>query len=48
MPELTYAVNRHIATITLNRPQRKNAFTFAMLDEWSARLVEAERDPACG
>ncbi|MFJ8812950.1 enoyl-CoA hydratase/isomerase family protein [Amycolatopsis thermoflava] len=45
MPDLTYAMNQHIATITLNRPHRKNAFTFAMLDEWAARLTEAERDP---
>ncbi|MFJ8816567.1 enoyl-CoA hydratase/isomerase family protein [Amycolatopsis thermoflava] len=45
MDDLSYEVNRHIATLTLNRPERKNAFTFAMLDEWASRLSEAERDP---
>jgi enoyl-CoA hydratase/carnithine racemase len=28
-----------IATITLNRPDRKNAFTFDMIDAWAAHLV---------
>lgn len=46
MNDLIYEVDASIATITLNRPHRKNAFTFAMLDEWASRLYEAERDPA--
>lgn len=46
MPDLTYAVDQHVATLTLSRPQRRNAFTFGMLDEWATRLAEAERDPA--
>lgn len=42
---ITYEVSDHIATITLARPRRKNAFTFDMLDAWSAHLREAQRDP---
>lgn len=45
MPDLIYTVDHHIATIILNRPHRKNAFTLPMLDEWAARLIEADRDP---
>lgn len=45
MPDLDYAVDGHIATITLNRPHKKNAFTFAMLDAWAQALREADRDP---
>ncbi|MFE7421095.1 enoyl-CoA hydratase/isomerase family protein [Rhodococcus sp. NPDC057529] len=46
MKELTYRVTDSVATITLNRPERKNAFTLEMVDEWSARLREAQADPA--
>jgi enoyl-CoA hydratase/carnithine racemase len=34
-----------IATITLNRPERKNAFTLAMIDAWAAALRDARDDP---
>ena len=34
-----------IATITLNRPERMNAFTPRMLDEWLAALQDAHLDP---
>ena len=34
-----------IATITLNRPERMNAFTRQMLDEWYAALQDAHLDP---
>jgi enoyl-CoA hydratase/carnithine racemase len=41
---LDYEVNEKIATITLNRPQRRNAFTLDMLESWADALEEAERD----
>lgn len=34
-----------IATITLNRPERMNAFTAQMIDEWYEALLDAHRDP---
>jgi 2-(1,2-epoxy-1,2-dihydrophenyl)acetyl-CoA isomerase len=44
--ELRYAKQDGIATITLNRPDKLNAFTVAMIDAWVARLREAQSDPA--
>jgi enoyl-CoA hydratase/carnithine racemase len=43
-PEVTYEVADHIATITLNAPQRMNTISAAMLEELSARLLDADRD----
>ena len=40
-----YAVADEIATITLNRPQRMNAWTGRMHTEYRWLLAEAERDP---
>ena len=34
MTDLSYSVDNGIGTILLNRPDRKNAFTLALLDEW--------------
>jgi len=31
-----------IATITLNRPERMNAFTWEMIDAWAAALEECQ------
>lgn len=45
MTDLLYEVSDYVATITLNRPERKNAFTLEMVDEWAARLREAQADP---
>lgn len=45
MPDLEYEVADHIATIRLNRPRRKNAFTLEMIDTWANALIEAEHDP---
>jgi enoyl-CoA hydratase/carnithine racemase len=45
MAEVRYDVSGHVATLTLNRPDRLNAITVAMLDELTARLREAEADP---
>jgi enoyl-CoA hydratase/carnithine racemase len=44
MPDLLYAVDGHVATITLNRPERLNAISVPMLDALSKALVEADED----
>lgn len=49
MPEysdLTYETSGHIATITLNRPDRMNAITGPMLESFSRAFRDADRDPA--
>lgn len=46
MPELIYDVENYVATITLNRPGRKNAFTLDMVPAWAESLRTAEADPA--
>ncbi len=43
-PEVLYAVKGHTATITLNRPERMNTISGAMLGELCKRLLEAEAD----
>lgn len=43
--DLRYNVADHVATITLNRPHHKNAFTLEMVDSWAAALRDAEQDP---
>ncbi len=45
MSDLNYDVTDHIATITLNRPSQRNAFTLPMVDEWADRLAEAQHAP---
>src|SRR5207249_1815772 len=42
--QITYEKADGIATITLNRPERMNAFTPQMLDEWYAALVDSHTD----
>jgi enoyl-CoA hydratase/carnithine racemase len=44
MPEVLIDKRDHIATITLNRPERLNAITFTMLEELSAALVDCNAD----
>lgn len=44
MAEVEYAVEKFIATITLNRPERKNAVTIEMADRWADLLMEADAD----
>ncbi len=44
-PEVLYEVRDHIATITLNRPERMNTISHIMLDELTAALVRANGDP---
>jgi len=42
--DLLYEVKDRIATITLNRSDKLNAFTRAMIDAWAKSLAEAQRD----
>ena len=42
--QVLYAVDGHVATITLNRPDRLNAISGPMLAQLSKRLLDAERD----
>ena len=43
--ELLYEVKDRIATLTLNRPDKLNAFTGPMIERWAWALGEAQRDP---
>lgn len=40
---LKFDVDDGIATITLNRPEKLNAFTYEMLDDWVTRLDECQQ-----
>jgi enoyl-CoA hydratase/carnithine racemase len=40
MTEVLYDVADHIATITLNAPERLNTISGAMLDQLSVRLLD--------
>ncbi len=42
--ELLYEVKDRIATLTLNRPDKMNAFTGPMIERWAWALGEAQRD----
>jgi enoyl-CoA hydratase/carnithine racemase len=44
--EILYEVSEHIATITLNRPAKLNAWTPIMEDEVRSAMAEAEKDDA--
>ena len=41
---IIYDVQGHVATITLNRPEKLNAFSNEMLDQWQASIVRASED----
>jgi enoyl-CoA hydratase/carnithine racemase len=43
--EVLYDVSSHVATITLNAPERMNTISGPMLSELSDRMLEADRDP---
>src|SRR5690349_17722441 len=43
-PAVIYTREGHVATLTLNRPERRNAFSDEMLKEWVEGLEEARRD----
>ncbi len=42
MSELLFDVSGGIATITLNRPEKRNAFNTSMLHAWAAALEESQ------
>lgn len=44
MSEVLYDVADHVATITLNAPERMNTISGAMLEELSEQLLRADRD----
>ncbi len=44
MSDLLYDVSDRIATITLNRPDKLNAFTGEMIDTWASSLAKAQAD----
>ncbi|HEY7363548.1 MAG TPA: enoyl-CoA hydratase [Methylomirabilota bacterium] len=46
MSDLLYEVKDRIATITLNRPDKLNAFTGPMIEAWARSLGEAQVDNA--
>lgn len=46
MPDLEYQVEAGVATIRLNRPAQRNAFTLPMLQSWVAALTSAREDEA--
>src|SRR5512138_679760 len=45
MTDLRYEVQDRVATITLNRPDKLNAFTGPMIDAWARALADAQADP---
>lgn len=48
MADLEYTIDNRVGTIRLNRPERKNAFTVEMIDEWAEILREARTDDSLG
>lgn len=45
-PEVLYEARDHVATITLNRPHRRNAISLRLLRELTEALLRADRDGA--
>ncbi len=43
--QILYEKDAGVAVITLNRPERMNAFTDVMIREWAQALDDARRDP---
>ena len=44
--EIVLATANRVATITLNRPDKRNAFTMTMIDAWLAALQACQADEA--
>lgn len=45
MADIEFTLEDGIGTITLNRPERMNAFTYDMIDLWADRLEDWSRNP---
>jgi enoyl-CoA hydratase/carnithine racemase len=43
--DLEFSRDGAVATVLLNRPERRNAFTLEMVDEWVEALAEADAAP---
>ncbi|WP_455931058.1 enoyl-CoA hydratase/isomerase family protein [Priestia aryabhattai] len=43
-PTIVTTIQNHVQIITLNRPEKKNAFDSQMIDEWVAALEDAEKN----
>jgi enoyl-CoA hydratase/carnithine racemase len=43
--DILFKVENGIATITLNQPEKKNAFNMDMIERWAKALVEWRTDP---
>lgn len=48
MADLEYTMENGVGTILLNRPDRKNAFTLEMIDQWTEILRDARTDDSVG
>ena len=48
MADLEFSIEDGVATIRLNRPRRKNAFTMEMIDAWAGHLEEVRTDDRVG
>jgi enoyl-CoA hydratase len=48
MSEVLYTVSEGVATITLNAPERRNAFTAAMVNEFLEACAAADADASVG
>lgn len=44
-PELVVAVADHVATLTINRPDKRNALSWQVMSAMTAALAEAKADP---
>jgi enoyl-CoA hydratase/carnithine racemase len=44
-PHVLYDVREHVATITLNRPEARNAFSPEMVALWRDSLIKAKENP---
>ncbi|HEY4095518.1 MAG TPA: enoyl-CoA hydratase [Baekduia sp.] len=44
MSDLEFIQDGGVATVLLNRPERKNAFTLEMIDQWAEALTRARHD----
>jgi len=44
---LLYDVRDRVATLTINRPERRNALSWTVMSELRAALAAAKVDPRC-